>query len=56
LRPILSRPCGTESSFQIQPRTASWAKFNRPCGTKFVNPSCHTPSKALISFGSMRHG
>jgi len=25
------------SSFQIQPRTASWAKFSRPCGTEFGN-------------------
>ena len=25
----------------MYPGLASWAKLNRPCGTKFVNPGSH---------------
>jgi hypothetical protein len=32
----------------MYPGLVFWAKFSRPCGTKFVNPGSHTPSKALI--------
>jgi hypothetical protein len=31
-------PAGTQSCFMLYPGLASWAKFNRPCGTKLVNP------------------
>ena len=37
-RPIFSRPCGTGRPFKYNPGLASWAKFSRPFGTKFVNP------------------
>ncbi len=36
------------SSLEFLPRTASWAKFSRPCGTHFAIGS-HADSKALIS-------
>jgi hypothetical protein len=36
LRVSASRPYGTFSSLESLPRTASWAKFSRPCGTHFA--------------------
>jgi hypothetical protein len=37
MRPIFSRPCGTDRPFKSNPGLASWAKFSRPYGTKFGN-------------------
>src|SRR6267154_124548 len=35
-RSFLSRPCGTSRLFKSNPGLASWAKFSRPFGTKFL--------------------
>jgi hypothetical protein len=39
----------------MYPGLASWAKFSRPCGTKFVNPGfTHDLStEVLLGFGSI---
>jgi hypothetical protein len=34
------------SSLEFLPRTVSWAKFNRPCGTRFRDGRSHAPSSA----------
>src|SRR5580700_861241 len=34
--------------FKSNPGLASWAKFSRPFGTKFLNPGSHTRSKAPV--------
>src|SRR5450631_3936456 len=33
------------SSLEPQPRTASWAKFSRPCGTRFRDGRSHADSE-----------
>src|ERR1700688_773478 len=36
------------SSLESLPRTASWAKFSRPCGTRLGGGRSHADTEALI--------
>src|SRR5450631_964558 len=51
-----SRPCGTKLCFMMYPGLASWAKFSRAYGTKFVNPGSHARSVAQRFRPFARHG
>ena len=53
LRVTSSRPSGT-LSLESQPRTASWAKFSRPCGTRFRDGRSHADSLSPAPFFAMR--
>src|SRR5450432_2917041 len=43
------------SSLEPQPRTASWAKFSRPCGTRFRDGRSHADSEGR-GFSFFRYG
>ena len=36
-------------TLHVYPGLASWAKFSRPCGTKFVNPGWALESASLLN-------